>query len=106
MGNTKDNMKCTTTKDSKTKSTGEESKILGFMKRKTAKGPEKTPETFADMITQADEKLNTLILTKSAELKVEKGDEDYNQKALALLQTMQFHLDKICELAADYSELR
>ena len=79
--------------------------ILGF-KKKEIKPVEDDAEKFADMISRADEKLATLIITKRAELAAEKGDEAYNRRALGVLETMGYHLDAIANLGSEYVDLR
>jgi len=78
--------------------------ILGRIRSRKAKD-EKEPEHFSDMIERAEETLESLIKVKEADLKSEKGKESQNQKKLAVLQTMQFHLDNICDLGEFYSEI-
>ena len=79
-------------------------KILS--KKKSAPDTSAKAQTFADSVADADEKLGELIVTKKAELASEKGREDYNRRALALLESMSFHLDRVIEAGAEYSELR
>ena len=55
------------------------------------------------MIEKADERLSKLIETKENEAESESGREDYNQKQLARLRMMMFHLDQIATLTEDYS---
>ena len=67
---------------------------------------EPAPKTFFDHLTSCHEKLNELIITKQAEFKAEKGDESYNLKAAAMLQTMAHHIESAILLADDYTKLR
>jgi hypothetical protein len=102
MGDCKTNM--TTSKSEKVKA---KSGLLGVLpRRKKREDVASAPKRFADILEEADLKLNDLITIKTADLKHEKGSEDYNQQALALLKTMQFHLDGIIDLVADYAELK
>jgi len=101
MGDCKDNMKSVETTNLK------DDKGIGLFKRKKEKEATiQRAENFKDHIEKADEKLLLLIKTKELELSTEKGREDYNRKALALLKLMSFHLDAICDAAADYVELK
>ena len=67
---------------------------------------EAAPKTFFDHLTACHEKLNELIITKQAEFKAETGDEAYNLKATAMLQTMAHHIESTILLADDYTRLR
>jgi len=102
MGDCKDNMKPKQTTKPK-----DGDKVFGVFKRKSRiKDPRTSAESLADMINNSDKRLNELIVTKQAELKTESGREDYNRKALGYLETMQFHLDQISDIAVEYSELQ
>lgn len=102
MGGCKDNMKTTNTKNGKVEDKGKS--FLGILPRKR-KPEEDTAKTFADMVEMLDKKVGELIIQKDAELKNESGRESYNRNALAILKTMQFHIDEIIEQMAQYSEL-
>lgn len=76
-----------------------------FTKRKAARDtPEVQASTFADLIEEAETRLQALITTKETELSNESGREEYNRRALSRLKTMQFHLDQIMDTAADYGD--
>ena len=102
MGDTKENMK-----SSKTDLTIEKKKdgIFGrFAKKRESK--KEAPMTFADMVGKADETLDTLLEGKIRDLENEKDDVNYNTKAVALLETMRFHLDSLIDNAGAYGDLR
>lgn len=102
MGDCKDNMKTTdlTKKDSK-------DSVLGkLLPKRRREEPEEKAKTFADHVVAAENKLSELIVKKEAELSTEKGREEYNRKALSYLKSMAFHIDEICNLASEYSELK
>ena len=104
MGGCKDNMKTTSNKDTgKVEDKGKG--FLGILPRKR-KQEEDTAKTFADMVEMIDKKVNELTIQKEVELKNESGRETYNRQALAMLKTMQFHIDEIIEQMAQYSELK
>jgi hypothetical protein len=100
MGDCKDQMKPQTDK-SKTLFGRVASKL-----KKSSPDNQAKAQTFADLLAESDDKLSDLIITKRAELANEKGREEYNRKALALLEMMSFHLDKVIENGAEYSELK
>ena len=60
-------------------------------------------ETFADSVAEAHTTVGKLISGKQADLKNEKGREEYNQQALAKLQAMNWHLESIMDLCGDYA---
>ncbi len=103
MGDVKNNM--TPSKDTNTKK--EDGGLLGRLtsRRRQRETEPKRARNFADAIQEADTILSTLIATKEAELKSEKGREDYNSKALARLRTIGYHLDEICNQADEYAQL-
>lgn len=72
-------------------------------KKKAIASVPKEEATFADLIEETDKKLCELILQKTVELAQEKGCEEYNQKAIAKLKAMDWHLQQIVEIAAEYS---
>lgn len=109
MGDCKDQL--TPNKDSKpaAAATGTEKKgikdLLGLPKRKKVTLQD-SPQKFIDHIESAEERMKELIIKKRAELESEKGQEDYNRKALTVLETMGYHLDKVIDLASEYHDLR
>ena len=103
MGGCKDNMKTTNTKNGKVEDKGKG--FLGILPRKRRQEKEDTAKTFADMVEIVDKKVGELIIQKDVELKSESGRETYNRQALAMLKTIQFHIDEIIEQMAQYSEL-
>ena len=104
MGDVKNNMSTTTP----AKKTGD--KVFGIFERRTPRkdqDDQTTAQTFADMINLADKRLAELVAKKEVELKTEgTSAEEYNRKALALLKTMQHHLDEVINTAADYGEIK
>jgi hypothetical protein len=92
-------------KDSMTPKTERSKSLFGkvLSRKKPADSKEAKARTFADAVTEADDSLDRLIVTKETELATEKGEEEYNRKALARLRTIRFHLDEIIETAAEYS---
>lgn len=82
--------------------------VLGKLhsKRVNTSTPDGKARTFADAVLEADAKLTELIITKEADVKNERGREEYNQQALATLRTMQFHLNEVCHYAEEYSNLK
>lgn len=109
MGSVKDDMKPTKKKkDDVTDLRKGADLLFGMIKRKSkdVTPPKEQAQTFTDMLVSADERLRDLIQTKSNDLVTESGKEDYNRRALALLSTMEFHLDQIINAAADYAELK
>lgn len=105
MGNCKDNM---TKSDTKKKKKRNSDGILGFLPRKKDKQAEieESPRQFADVIEEADKKIGELVMQKKLELKNEAGSEEYNRKALAVLKTIQYHIDETIESMADYADLK
>jgi hypothetical protein len=104
MGDCKDNMKTTGSKE-KVEDKDKGKGFLGILPRKR-KQEEDTAKTFADLVEMIDKKVNELTIQKEIELKNESGRETYNRQALAMLKTMQFHIDEIIEQMAQYSELK
>ena len=103
MGSCKDDMKKTDVKDLTKKDDG----VFGRFSSKRKKiASEDAPKTFADMVEKAEESLQKMLTTKESELKNEKGREDYNRKALALLEIAQFHLDSIIDVCSEYGDLK
>ena len=101
MGDCKDNMKTTVQKDSISSS------ILGLLPRKRKKETaEVHARTFADTLEELDKRSGELILSKQIDLQKETGREEYNRKALAILNTIQYHIDEMIEQVAQYSELK
>ena len=96
--------------DCKTQTTPTTEKAKGLFgklkSRKKVEVAEVKAQTFADLVAEAEDKLAHLIVTKQAELQAESGREAYNRKALALLETMAFHLDRVIEAGAEYSDLK
>ena len=108
VGTVKDNMKpskVTSINKNDVDLTKKDEGIFGRLRRK-AKTPQIAAKTFADSIVEADDMLQGLIAKKRAELDTEKGQEEYNRKALAHLTSMEFHLEQVCNHAADYSEIQ
>lgn len=62
--------------------------------------------TFADMIDKADELLESLRVQKAKEFQTETSDKRYNKLALASLDIMRGHLDKLIDEIIEYSKLR
>jgi hypothetical protein len=76
-------------------------------KRKDKDGdPQAASKNFADHIIAADTKLTEMLAMKRADLSREPGDQAYNRKALAHLETMEYHLGEIANLAEQYGKLR
>lgn len=103
MGSCKDNMKET---KEQSRSMAETKSLLGKVKgwRRPIKKREESAQTFADHISDAHTKLGDLIRIKVQDLSAEKGQEQYNQEALARLQTMNFHLESVMDLISEYAE--
>lgn len=109
MGDVKENMKPTTSKDKTVDLTkkGEKGIFDRFLNRKkSARDNPTQARNFADCLEEADLQLSKLIATKESELNTENGNEEYNRKALSHLKAMEFHLESIVNHAADYSELK
>ena len=105
MGDCKDQM----TMDKKDDKKDVKDSLLGFLPRKKKREVEdddNTPKKFANYIQASDDMIGKMIVQKATEFSKEKGDEEYNSKALALLKTIQFHVDEIIDNMADYGELR
>jgi len=103
MGSVKEEMKSSTP----AKDDSVVSKIANKIRGSKGAAPgEPAPKTFFDHLTTCHEKLNELIITKQAEFKAERGDEAYNLKAAAMLQTMAHHIESAILLADDYTKLR
>jgi len=99
MGDCKDNMK-KTGKNSVVKA------ALGMLPRKKPKDDiADAPRKFADVISEADEKIGELVAQKTREL-ADESDKEYNSNALAMLKTIQWHIDEVIDKMADYGELR
>jgi hypothetical protein len=83
-------------------------KLAGRRKAATVKQEtiEEEALTFASMIEKADDRLDTLIVSKRRDLEKEKGEEAYNKKALDLLVVARHHLDGLINACADYTELK
>lgn len=93
-----------TCKDEMTPKTDKGKGIFGVLRNKRKKFTEPA-NTFADKLADLEDNLGELITVKQTECNTEKGREAYNQKALAHLQTMQYHLDQIVDAAEAYSKL-
>jgi uncharacterized protein YllA (UPF0747 family) len=105
MGAVKDEME--TTKDLRQSITDKVKEGLKGLRGKRSNGdPQTTGKTFADLIVEADTKLRELIAIKTKDLSTETSDVAYNRKALAHLNTMEYHLDEIANLAEEYGGLR
>lgn len=104
MGSVKDNMKSKDGNVPKKSDVKSSESIFGRFSKRIKK--QDSPQTFADMIEQADECLNRLLTEKEIELKKESGDERYNTRALAHLEAMRFHLDCVIDHAGSYGELK
>jgi len=103
MGDCKDNMK-TMPKSNDAKDKDKSS--LGLLPRKRKQDPIQTAQNFADMVEAVDKRVGELVVQKRTELQSESGREEYNRKALAILSTIQYHVDEIIEQMATYSELK
>ena len=107
MGDCKDNMK--SSKKDHHQGNKKRNSLLGFLPRKKGKKFDdviETPKKFADVIAEADEKIGDLVRQKSFELDKEADSEEYNRKALAVLRTIQFHIDEVIDQMADYADLK
>lgn len=92
-----------TCKDAMTPSTARGKSLMDRIRgKKNKKTPEKGAENLVDKLAEMQETLDSLIQTKQAELKAEKGQEEKNRRSLSLLVTMQFHLDQVIDNAAEY----
>ena len=78
--------------------------LVSGRRRERKESKEDKAVTFAEMITNAETKLNDLIIIKNSELTSEKGREEYNRRSLAILSTIQYHLDEIIEQMALYED--
>lgn len=76
-------------------------KVMSRRKRST---PEDKAETFADHLAKTESKINELVIQKEAELNAESGRRDYNERQLARLKSMRWHIEEVVELAAQYGE--
>jgi hypothetical protein len=103
MGSVKDSMK-----SSKPSPDGDSKNVLGglskYLPKKKRPQPETKAQNFGDFIESSKESVLSLITTKETELRTEKGREEYNQRALARLKTMDYHLDSIIELISEYND--
>lgn len=99
MGDTKTNM--TPKKDS---SKGVFSRFASRKGGKPGSAPAKTDqEMYADYVADAHITLGKLISGKQADLKSEKGQEEYNTLAIARLNAMNYHLESIMDLCGEYA---
>ena len=98
MGTCKDNM---TPKTEKGKS------LLDKAKDKLCGKPDSTDkaENFVDTLANLDELVGKLVSDKEDDLDKEKGKEVANEKKLAKLKTMQYHLNEIVLLADQYQKI-
>jgi len=78
--------------------------LVGKLRRKkpAAPGAEESSDNFCDCLVAAQQHLECLIIEKSAEFKSEKGREEYSRKALAIMHTMEHHLESAVLLADEY----
>ena len=108
MGDCKSQMKKSTSSSkpaTKTEKKGIFGRLAGKSKKKDSDdNREQIADTFADHVDQAQQKLTKLLSIKTEDLKNESGREDYNRRALGKLETMNFHLDQIIDLASDYGQ--
>jgi hypothetical protein len=107
VGDCKNNMKTSKDHQQSSKKNKKKGGGLGFLSRK--KKPDdyvEAPKKFADIIEEADKKIGELVIQKSVELDKEAGNEEYNRKALAVLKTIQYHIDEVIEQMADYADLK
>ncbi len=98
MGTTSDNMKAST-ESSKSVLGGIASKWQGRRGKKSD-----APRTFVDSVSEAYDTLHKLVAIKDADFRTEKGKETENARKLALLKTMEFHLEEVMDLAVEYNE--
>ena len=98
MGNCKNNMTAKTKKGTS---------LIKKVKNRLCKNDDvqETAETFVDTLAILDDKLGDLIKTKESDLDKEKGQEVTNEKKLAKLKTVQYHLDAIVILADEYQSM-
>ena len=94
MGECKESLKTVTDKGKK---------LLSKLKKNIE--PTTTVESFTDTLADLDDSLGKLISIKEKDYSNEKGSEEENSKKLALLKTMQFHLDSIVNQINDYINL-
>jgi len=104
MGNCKDNMKSSS--DCKTGKDKKDAQITDLRKKPPEKLSPKASVTFADSVLEATDKLTILISEKEQELLSEKGREEYNAKALALLRLNHYMLSEVIENCDKYSRLK
>jgi hypothetical protein len=78
-------------------------------KRRRPSGLKETTEekasTLVDHLVEADERLGDLITSKEHDLKSESGQELVNSRKLATLEQMDYHLQRILDLAEGYTKL-
>jgi len=93
-----------TCKDSMTAKSPKAKKLFDRIRKKKDAKPttEKKAESWADLLAELDEKLDSLVQVKEVEAKSEKGQEKKNLRSLSHLQTMRFHLDKVIDHAEEY----
>ena len=99
----------TSNKDHQQSSKKKKGGLMGILPRKKGKKVDdyvEAPKKFADVIAEADEKIGDLVRQKSFELDKEADSEEYNRKALAVLKTIQYHIDEVIEQMADYADLK
>lgn len=72
-------------------------------KKKKSDSKQDVAKSFCDQLAELDETLTKLITTKEAELKAEKGREEYNQLALSKLKSINFHIESAVEIAEGYT---
>lgn len=94
MGDVKNNMSSCTEKGKKLLN-----KVLPEKKR-----TEDTAQTFVDKLADTYELLEKLIAVKTQDLASENNNVEYNQKQLAKLKTMFFHLDEVVSLINLYNK--
>jgi len=76
-----------------------------WAKKKDTNAPAVVARTFADNLSDAYEMLGKLIITKESDLANESGKEVVNRKSVALLRSMEFHLESALQEAAEYANL-
>jgi hypothetical protein len=75
-------------------------------KKVVSESTEEAANTFADMISTADDRLDKVIAAKQRDLEKEPDDELYNKRAMAVLADARYHLDKLINSCVEYSELK
>jgi len=66
------------------------------------KKKEDPKEKLSELINKAAERLETLEQVKTGDLDKEDDNEVYNRQALAKIQEMQYHVDRVIDVMEDY----